>query len=409
MKEDYDIIIIGGGAMGLATAAELANTDKRVLVLEQFGFFNNKGSSAGLSRQFRVQYAQEYMAQLAVDAIPYWDKLQEKSEETLIDKVGSLWFGDPKISSQEGGIQAAMDVMDELSIPYTKLSASEIEKQFPFKDLPKDYNGFFQKDGGIINLKATLQALFNIANAASNIDLREFDKVIDIFSEQDGIIEVVTAQASFSTEKLVITPGAYVNDVLKHFGVSVNVDIWEMSSAYYKKTEDIKLPTWFVFQEPQNTSLFYGFPEEDWANPGYIRVAPDIPDRVIKDPSGRTGIPSEKSLQLNSDWVKDHMVGLNDEPEFTSTCLITLSNDNKELLLDTLPEWVHNNENIFVYTGGWAAKFIPLLGKILADLAVEGETPYDLTPFKIQWTNDNLTKKNEFSLLDRRIQINKDR
>ncbi|WP_281987677.1 FAD-dependent oxidoreductase [Aquimarina aggregata] len=385
MKTDYDIIIIGGGAMGLSTAAELSTSGKKTLVLEQFGFFNDKGSSAGLSRQFRVQYAQKYMAQLALDSIPYWDKLQKSTKDILIDKVGSLWFGDPSISSQEGGIQAAIDVMKELKIPFTELTAKEIEKDFPFKDLPKDYFGFFQEDGGIIDLGATLRTLFNIANSSKNIELKEYEKVTDIQSKNDGIITVSTANESFSTEKLIITPGAYINDILKHFGLSVNVDIWEMSSAYYKKTEDIKLPTWFVFQEPQNTSLFYGFPEVNWANPGYIRVAPDIPDAILKDPSQRSGKPSEKSLQLNSNWVKEHMIGLNDQAEFTSTCLITLNNNNKELMIDTLPEWVHNHKNIIVYTGGWAAKFIPLLGKILADLAVTGTTEFDISPFKIQW------------------------
>lgn len=74
--------------MGLATAAELANTKKNVLVLEQFGFFNDKESSAGLSRQFRVQYAQEYISELALESIPYWEKLQKKTDEQLIDKVG---------------------------------------------------------------------------------------------------------------------------------------------------------------------------------------------------------------------------------------------------------------------------------------------------------------------------------
>ncbi|MGB5980406.1 MAG: FAD-dependent oxidoreductase, partial [Cyclobacteriaceae bacterium] len=81
--KNYDVIIVGGGPMGLATAAELSKTDQRTLVLEQFGFINQKGSSAGLSRQFRVQYAQEYMAQLALDSVPYWDELQQTTDKTL--------------------------------------------------------------------------------------------------------------------------------------------------------------------------------------------------------------------------------------------------------------------------------------------------------------------------------------
>ncbi len=381
----YDVIVIGGGPMGLATAAELSKTDKSTLLIEQYNFINEKGSSAGMSRQFRVQYAQKYMAELAVESIRYWDALQETTNDELIGKVGSLWFGDPALSSQEGGIQAAMDVMDELCIPYTPLTAEQIEAQFPFKDIPKKYNGFFQKDGGIIDFNATQKALYTICNGAKNVDLKANTPVTNIQSLENGNIIVTANGEDITTEKLVLTPGAYVNDILRFFNLSVDIDIWEMSSAYYKKTEDIELPTWFVFQEPQNTSLFYGFPEVDWSHPGYIRVAPDIPDRIIKDPSQRTGVPSEKSLGYNEAWVRDHMIGLDTTSQFTATCLITLSNNNKELLLDTLPDSVNNNENIILYTGGWAAKFVPLLGKILSDLALTNTTEYDISNFKIDY------------------------
>jgi len=387
--KNYDVIVIGGGPMGLATAAELSKSDKNTLVLEQYNFINQKGSSAGLSRQFRVQYAQKYMAELALESIRYWDALQETTNEELIGRVGSLWFGDPALSSQEGGIQASMDVMDELNIPYTPLTAKQIEEQFPFKDIPKKYNGFFQSDGGIINFDATQKALYNICDAARNVELRANAPVTNIQSLEDGSIIVSINGEDIITEKLVLTPGAYVNDILKFFNLSVDIDIWEMSSAYYKKTEDITLPTWFVFQKPQDTSLFYGFPEVNWVHPGYIRVAPDIPDCIIKDPSQRSSKPSEKSLGYNEAWIKDHMVGLDTNSQFTGTCLITLSNNDKELLLDTLPNSVNNNQNIILYTGGWAAKFVPLLGKILSDLVLTDRTEYDISHFKIDYLPSN--------------------
>ena len=386
MKQ-FDVIIIGGGPMGLATAAELSKTkDKQTLLIEKFSFINQEGSSAGLSRQFRVQYAQKYMAQLALDAIPYWDALQETTNEVLVDKVGSVWFGDPALNSQEGGIQAAKNTMDSLGIPYTPLTAAQIEEQYPFKNIPSNYDGFLQQDGGIIDLKATQIALLDICKDAPNIELRENSPVTYIQSLENGDIIVTANGERVSAKKLVLTPGAFINDLLKYFDISIDIDIWEMSSAYYKKTADIKLPTWFVFQEPTETSLFYGFPEVDWANPGYIRVAPDIPDRIIKDPAQRDPNPSKKSLQLNEDWVRNHMKGLRPKSEFTSTCLITLSTDSdKLLLLDTLPAFVNNNENIIVYTGGWAAKFVPLLGNILSDLALTGTTSFDISEFKINY------------------------
>ncbi|WP_445721541.1 hypothetical protein [Flavobacterium sp.] len=47
---------MGGGAMGLTSAYHLNNREVKTLVLEQFTFKNQLGSSAGVSRQFRIPY-----------------------------------------------------------------------------------------------------------------------------------------------------------------------------------------------------------------------------------------------------------------------------------------------------------------------------------------------------------------
>lgn len=76
MSESYDLIVIGGGPIGLSTAYHAAKRGLRTLVLEGAGFFNDAGSSAGASRQFRLQYSQPYMAELSVAAQTYWADLR---------------------------------------------------------------------------------------------------------------------------------------------------------------------------------------------------------------------------------------------------------------------------------------------------------------------------------------------
>jgi glycine/D-amino acid oxidase-like deaminating enzyme len=397
MADKYDLIVIGGGSMGLSTAYHASRRKMKTLVIEQYGYFNNAGSSAGESRQYRVQYSQKYLSELALAAQNYWADLQLRTADTLIGVVGSLWFGDPSLASQEGGIGEAMKTMDKLGIPYTPMDARQIESLFRFKNLPKDYSGFFQANGGIINLKATQAALYNVAEKSGLVDFHEYETVTNIETKENRPIAVATEDALgrhvYKTKKLAITPGPYVNEILAHLGLSINLAIWEMSSAYYRKTdEDINFPTWFVFQQPQDTSLFYGFPQVDWSHPGYIRVAPDIPDRILSDPSQRSVAPSPKSLALNSEWVRNHMEGLDDSPQFASTCLIALSNDSKELLLDYPPERIPNHRNIVVYTAGWAAKFIPILGEMILELLEKdrryfefGKYRIDRAHFKIRW------------------------
>ena len=52
-------------------------------------------------------------------------------------------------------------------------------------------------------------------------------------------------------------------------------------------------------------------------------------------------------------------------------------------LVDFAPPYVPNHKNIVLYATGWAGKFVPLLGKILSDLALDGRTPFDISHFAL--------------------------
>ncbi len=382
---NYDVIVIGGGSMGLSAAYHLGKRNARTLVLEQFTFFNQLGSSAGVSRQFRYPYTEKYLVKMVKESVPFWDELQSHTSQPLLDKVGTLWFGDPTVHTSEGNIGEAEKALTAENVPYTKLTAAQIEKQYLFKNLPANYTGLFQPDGASINLKATLQTLFHQNQKSGFVTLLEEAPVSNI-AQHHKRFEVTTPQGKFTADKLVLVPGPYIDNVINLLGFNIAATYWNMTSAYYRKTRlDIQYPTWFVFQQPvgDNGNEFYGFPEVGWDHPGYIRVASDFVLNPLTSPEQRTSIPNPQELAYTAAWVRLHMPGLHPEPEFTSTCMVALSKiSNKELIIDFAPPSVPNHENIVIYATGWAAKFVPLLGKILSDLALDGSTPFDISHFK---------------------------
>lgn len=385
-KPVYDAIVIGGGPIGLAAAWQLSKRGAKVLVLEQFTFGNQLGSSAGVSRQFRIPYPQTYMVKLVKQSIPFWDELQAQTPVPLMDRVGTLWFGDPTVKSTEGNIAEAETALQAENVPYTSLTAAEIEQQYPFRDLPSGYTGLFQADGASVDLKATIRALLEWNRASERVTLHD-EAPANAIHWRDGAFRVTTPLGNFAGAKLVLTPGPFANGVFGLLGFKVLATWWNMASAFFKKTRpDVQFPTWFVFQNAvgDNGNQFYGFPEVSWNYPGYVRVASDFVIQALDSPQQRTLIPNPVELSYTAQWVRDHMVGLDPTPHFTSTCMVALSRiPNKELLLDFAPDHVPHHQDIVIYATGWAGKFVPLMGRILSDLTLDGTTPFDISHFQV--------------------------
>jgi glycine/D-amino acid oxidase-like deaminating enzyme len=383
-ENHYDVIVVGGGPIGLSTAYHLSKNKTKTLVLEQFNFINQLGSSAGVSRQFRIPYPEEYMVKLVKQSIPYWDELQSLTPVPLMDTVGTLWFGDPAVHSTEGNIAEAEKALSAEGVEYTSVNASELENTYHFRDLPSTYVGLFQPQGASINLQETQKTLFKWNQESPYVTLKHEAPVIKI-ENRNGKFEVTTPLGTFVGAKLVLTPGPYANYLFKLLGFEVAATYWNMASAFYRKTRpDIQYPTWFVFQNPigENGNQFYGFPEVAWNYPGYIRVASDFVIAPLESPDQRSPIPNPKELAFTAEWVKNHMTGLEPVPQFTSTCMVALSKiANKELIVDFAPPYVQNHRDIVIYATGWAGKFVPLLGEILCQLTLDGRTNFDISHF----------------------------
>lgn len=384
----FDVIVVGGGVMGLASAYAVSQRGKRALLLEREHFFNDQGSSGGLSRMWRVIYSERYLAELALHTAPHWHALEEASGTTLIDRTGILWFGQPKTPTTEGQIESAMQTMDALGLPYTRLTARDLP-DYGFANLPPDYIGVFQADAGTIHAREVLTALHRLS-AANGAALRDNMRVTSVTSDSTGVtvgaIEVgKTTGETFRADKLILCPGPYINDLTGLLGFQLDLEIWEMASAYFRlKREERNYPVWFQFQEPvgDDPALYYGFPANDWERRGLARVAPDFASRILRSPEYRSRAVDVEDLRKTVRYVQRAMPNLEPTPLESSTCLIAMTQDQNPVL-DFAPDFVPFHRNIALYVGGWGYKFAPLVGRILADLVLSGQTEEDVAKFTI--------------------------
>lgn len=384
----YDLIILGGGAIGLAAALSAAEPmnghpvvdGHRILVLEQFDFGNDRSSSAGRYRQFRYQYSQPVMSELVMRSVPAWSDLSDRAGHPLIGDSGCLWFGNKALSTTEGGIEAARQTMAELGIPYRNVDADSIKTDFGFSGLPSRYGGFFQSDGGTIDFESTIDVLLRECKK-HGIHLMANESITHIEPRGNRVC-LASDSTRYIGDSLIIATGPFLNESLAAFDRKAPIKIWDMISCYFpvRSSQASRLPTWFAFHEdPSGTSdLYYGFPELASGPSGHVRVCPDYPFAVYDDPRSRSA-PSAKDFQGTIDWVRRYMPALEPKPSFQTQCMLALSTGDQPLFLDL----ISREPNVAICGAGWCAKIAPELGRLSAQLALRGGTTFDISPFTL--------------------------
>jgi sarcosine oxidase/L-pipecolate oxidase len=296
-------------------------------------------------------------------------------------------------------------VMLSTETPCSLVSAQDIEERYPFKDLPPEWVGLFAPDNGVINVQLLMRSLLSLAKdyGAEAKQHTRVDRIVP--SHHDSSIWDVhavrheTDSAVFRARKIVIASGGYVNHVLRpSFGISLDLDIWEMVASYFNTNAGPRgtiFPSmWFQFAPNKDgrSQLFYGFPTVPWGPPNVARIAIDAATRRIKDPSERlASVVNPDDIRDAQDFVKNHVVGVDATvPAFTLSCLQTNVFDNM-FVLDYVPEEYLRGgpaNSVVVFTAGWAMKFVPLLGKALAEMALSGKSDYARKEFRITRKDD---------------------
>src|SRR5687767_7035075 len=110
MAENYDVIVVGVGAMGAAACWQLARRGVRVLGIEQFDIPHTRGSSHGYSRMTRTSYYEhpDYVPLLR-RANELWRELEEECGEKILHLVGGLYLGPLEGPLLAGALRSATE------------------------------------------------------------------------------------------------------------------------------------------------------------------------------------------------------------------------------------------------------------------------------------------------------------
>ena len=151
----YDVIVVGLGGMGSATAYQLAGLGKKVLGLERHTPAHDRGSSHGGSRLIRQAYFEDpAYVPLVLRAYELWERLEAETGQDLLTLCGGLMLGRRGSEVLEGSLRSAR----EHDLPCELLEAEEVRRRFPALAPDPETVALFEGRAGFVGPEATINA-----------------------------------------------------------------------------------------------------------------------------------------------------------------------------------------------------------------------------------------------------------
>jgi sarcosine oxidase len=363
VNHSFDVIVIGVGAMGAAACEALARRGQRVLGLEQFDVPHASGSHHGHSRMFRMAYYEhpDYVPLLR-RALELWRELEQRGGGRLLHLTGGVYLGpaDGELVPQSARAAALHGLEHEL------LSAAALRERYPQFNVPGDWQALIEPDAGFIVPEQAVAVMARLALEAG-AEIRGREAVLQ-WQRKGTALEVRTARGQYIARKLVIAGGAWATRLVADLSVALVVTRQVMGWVWPPDHERFALgrfPCWAA--ELPDRSLHYGFPMLPW-HPG-LKVAHHRRGETVEPDQVDRSLHTADESQFRA--ALQHLRDAAGPTMSAAVCLYTNSPDS-HFIVDRHP--VDPDVVLACGFSGHGFKFAPVIGEILADLAIQGRT-----------------------------------
>ncbi|MFJ8647791.1 N-methyl-L-tryptophan oxidase [Streptomyces sp. NPDC093546] len=374
MSPTFDVIVVGLGGMGSAAAHHLSARGARVLGLERFGPVHARGSSHGGSRITRQSYFEDpAYVPLLLRAYELYERLERDTGRDIATLCGGLMLGRPGARTVAGSRLSA----ERWGLPHEMLDAKEIRRRFPTLTPGEDDVALYEARAGLLRPENTVAAHLGLAGHAG-AELHFEEPLLRWEPYRDGV-RVHTAEDTYTAGQLVMCPGAWAPGLLTDLGVPFRIERQVMYWFRPRGAAEAFLPEnhpVYIWEDAEGVQI-YGFPAIDGPELG-AKVAffrkgtvctPETVERTVHD--HEVAAMAEQAGRLLPDLPGRFLKA--------ATCMYSNTPD-EHFVIARHPR---HPESVTVACGfsGHGFKFVPVVGEILADLALTGATAHPIELF----------------------------
>jgi sarcosine oxidase len=330
-RKQAEVAVVGAGIMGSATAWALARTGRDVLLIDQFRFGHDHGSSHGRSRIVRLAYPELEFVALAQEAFAGWRELEHEAGEELLELNGLLEL-------VESSGQSSRDALEAAGAEYELLDAGRARSRWPV-GVPEGWTALYQPEAGIVRADRGHRAFLDRALAHG----ARFEEETRIES-----LDELDAKA------IVMAAGPWV----RNFFPDLPVRTTRETVAYFRR-EGKPLPSVVQLDPETRGHAMYSLHDpthglKAGAHHAGAEIGPDEP-----------GAPDPVLVERISEWVGRTYPEADPDPVAAETCMYTTTAD-EHFILERRGKVVIGSA-----CSGHGFKFAPAIGARLARMAAD--------------------------------------
>lgn len=361
--EHCECVVIGAGILGLSAAWSLARRGHEVVVLSAHEPGHALSGSKGSARIFRLSYPDPLYVAMALASQDRWQELERASDRELLHTTGQVSFG--------ADLDALVAAMDAGGAPFEPLTAGETRARFPQMQITGP--AVYEAASGVLRADACLDALLR----TGGFSLRAPGGVRALEQMPQGGVRIAFHDGAAMSADVVLNcagPGAL--SLVPELSAPVVAAASLQQVVYLSPLPAAAQQPPPIFIE-WGEDMVYGLPvvgttmmKLSHHTPGLaVDVSSIGLDDIERDDPALTDLLRAAAARLLPTFAA--------EPVATERCLYDNTVDT-DFVIDRVGDIV-----IGCGTSGHGFKFGPLIGALLADLALGSTPSFDLARFSL--------------------------
>lgn len=373
MERSADVVVIGGGVMGVSIAHHLASAGAgKVMLLEKR--FIGAGSSGKSGAIIRQHYSTSLLVRMARAGLTTFRDFEALIGEDAGWRRAGCLFVVPSAerSALEGNVGLMRDAGAEAST-VTGLGLAEVA---PMADFTDDEVGAWEPEAGYVDPALVLGAFAKSA-ARLGVAIEEGVEVIRVRVEGGRLVGVETSAGRIDAETAVLCAGPWARTLAARSHLELPLTVIRPQLAFFRRPADFGAPDHPIFGDMVHG--FYCRPDEGGRTLGGSLDISE--DEVIEDPDQYNESASPEFLKWTHDRITRRIPGMRRAfGRGGYSGLYTLTPDSHPLL-GRAP----GIDGLYLAVGfsGHGFKLSPAVGRGLAELITTGAyQTLDLSPLR---------------------------